>query len=276
MIRVGPRTAPCSRRCWRPRQRVVTGPARSPMTSGARCGSPGEQLVIFVVDASVRWRPQDRIARGQWRHPVPAARRLPTPGQVAITFRGDGPRCCYPRRRRRIASPTDPVRHRRHLPLAKVAGARDLVVRERVRDRAAAAPGGGPLTGSRATSGPDPGAGRSRSRPPPGWSPRCRGGGGGRERRTSGWDWPANWPVHLDARCCSWTSCEPTTWRRPCAGPREPGRGPPIPPGPPVAVPDDGRLAAGPRNAGARRAHRRQAASPPPPSEWRCGPGTPG
>ena len=79
-------------------------------------------------------------------------------------------------------------------PLAEgLLAARELVVRERVRDRARR-PLVVVLTDGRATAGPDP-LGRSRTRRPD-WSPKAwpRWWWTAR-RRMCGWDWPGSWPA---------------------------------------------------------------------------------
>ena len=167
----GPDTAcTCSARCWRPRNarraardgRVLSAPddVRGAHPRGPR-GQPGD-LRGRRVRVDGRARPD---GRGQRRHAVAAARRLPAPRQ------GRGDHVPAAGRAELVLPPTSSVdiASRRlarfdtggKTPLAQgLLAARDVVVREKVRDRARRSLVV-VLTDGRATGGPDP-LGRAR------------------------------------------------------------------------------------------------------------------
>ena len=153
-------------------------PAADDIRRAVRVGREGN-LVIFVVDASGSMAARDRMAAVGGAALSLLRDAYQRRDKVAvITFRGDGARgvTADDVGAHRFA-PTDPVRHRRHHTAGQgLLAARDLVVRERVRDRARrprwwCSPTAGPPAARIRWAAADP--------PPPGWWPRARGGGRG-------------------------------------------------------------------------------------------------
>ena len=145
-----------------------------------RVGREGN-LVIFVVDASGSMAARDRMAAVTGAALSLLRDAYQRRDKVAvITFRGDGARVLLP------PTTSAHIASRRltrfdtggTTPLAKgLLAARDIVVRERARDRTRR-PLVVVLTDGRATGGPDP-LGRSRLPPAGSGRRRCGRGGGG-------------------------------------------------------------------------------------------------
>ena len=188
---------------------------RRPTTCGARFAKGREgNLVIFVVDASGSMAARDRMAAVGGADAVAAARRLSAPRQ--------GRRHHLPRAAgaELVLPPTSSVHiaSRRlarfdtggKTPLAQgLLAARDVVVREKARDRARRSLVV-VLTDGRATGGPDPlgrdpdrrgPAARPRAPPPSWWTAR---------RPMCDWVWPRSWPASSGRPRFGWRSFGPT------------------------------------------------------------------
>ena len=245
-----------------------------------RVGREGN-LVIFVVDASGSMAARDRMSAVTGAALSLLRDAYQRRDKVAVvTFRGDDARVLLP------PTTSAHIASRRltrfdtggTTPLAKgLLAARDLVVRERVRDRTRRALVV-VLTDGRATGGPDP-LGRSRS---------------------------AARLLVAEGAAAVVVDCETSYVRLGLAGelarqlkapvlrleqlradylaravrsaPPEPERGSSMPQGRPLVVPDDGLTTRARRNAPVLAVHTGagQGQVRRPRSEWRCGPGTPG
>ena len=208
------------------RQRVPGRPRPAPddVRLAVREGREGN-LVIFVVDASGSMAARDRMSAVSGAALSLLRDAYQRRDKVAvITFRQQDARLLLP--------PTSSVHiaGRRlarfdtggKTPLAQgLLAARDVVVREKARDRARRSLVV-VLTDGRATGG------RTRSdvraRRPLGWSPRG-------QRRSwwtakhlmCDWVWLSSWPAIWVRPWCAWHSCEPTTSPTWCAPPPECG-----------------------------------------------------
>ena len=190
-------------------------PRPVPTTYAARFGEGREgNLVIFVVDASGSMAARDRMAAVSGATLSLLRDAYQRRDKVAvITFRG--------RARTVLLPPTSSVHvAARRLarfdtggktPLAQgLLAARDVVVREKARDRARRSLVV-VLTDGRATGGPIRSGGRGS--PPRGWSPRAPPPSSSTAKPPScGWGWPNSWRDHLGAPIgAAWRSCGPTT-----------------------------------------------------------------
>ena len=208
------------------RQRVPGRPRPTPddVRLAVREGREGN-LVIFVVDASGSMAARDRMSAVSGAALSLLRDAYQRRDKVAvITFRQEDARLLLP--------PTSSV----HIAGRRLAGfdtggktplaqgllaARDLVVREKARDRARRSLVV-VLTDGRATGGPDPSDVRGRR--PRGWWPRG-------QRRSwwtakhlmCDWVWLSSWPAIWVRLRCAWHSCGPTTSPTWCAPPPERG-----------------------------------------------------
>ena len=169
--------------------------------------------MIFVVDASGSMAARDRMSAVSGATLSLLRDAYQRRDKVAvITFRGDDAELLLP--------PTSSahIAGRRlarfdtggKTPLAQgLLAARDLVAREKVRDRARRSLVV-VLTDGRATGGPDP-LGRSPDRGRPAGRRGCdRGGRGLRDVLYQAGSGRHSWPASSVRRCCGWSSCAPT------------------------------------------------------------------
>jgi magnesium chelatase subunit D len=203
-------------------RRVDAGPLRpeaEDIRRAARIGREGN-LVIFVVDASGSMAARDRMAAVTGAALSLLRDAYQRRDKVAvITFRSTGARLVLPP----TASAYTASRRLHRLdtggttPLAEgLLAARDVVIRERARDRTRR-PLVVILTDGRATGGPDP-LGRSRQA-----ARRFAAEGAAAvvvdcETSYVRLAWRVNSPTSLGRRCCASSSCAPIIWRRPYAG----------------------------------------------------------